>query len=64
MASEKQSPGGEERDGASARGSGDVGGGRGKENIELSVKTSEANREGKKGRVLTVERRPGGHGAA
>lgn len=58
----RRAPGGE-RAGGSARGSGDVGGGSGKENIELGVKTSEANREGKKGRVLTTERRPGGDGA-
>lgn len=58
----RRAPGGE-RAGGSARGSGDVGGGSGKENIELGVKTSEANREGKKGRVLTAQRRPGGDGA-
>lgn len=41
-----------------------MGGGNGKENIELSMKSSEANREGKKGGVLTAGRRPGGDRAA
>lgn len=56
-------PRGERGLGAVQEAAGTWEGGSGKENIELGVKTSEANREGKKGRVLTAERRPGGDGA-
>lgn len=55
---------GAERGWGSAGGSRDVGGGSRKENIELSMKSTEANKvKSEQGGVLTAEKGPGGREA-